>query len=367
MCRRGTHDPTTDQCYLHLFLAEQPDLNWANPEVEAAMHDTLRFWLDRGVDGFRADVVHLIGKGTDVDDLPEAAAGLPILTVDRPEGHERLRRIRRLLDSYAHEADDGSGEVYLLGPGQDRPPYLGGTEPGTEELHLSFDFPPRLRRVDGGRTPSGDRRRSAGLRVAPLADVGALQPRPTTAPDAVRDRGAGPGGRRHLIDDAGDTLSLRGRGTRLDRCGEVASERQVDPAGRDGCRAPIPWDGDGSTDRGHGWPVAPWLPFPTNASSHAADGQVDDPKSILSLYRRLLALRRDRPALRQGEFELEPLDGSVLRWTRALGDERYTVLVNVSDAPAPWPDGLTGELVISSASDPTHGQLAPDEAAVVEA
>ncbi len=70
-----THDDATDQSYLHLFLAEQPDLNWANPDVEAAMHDTLRYWLDRGVDGFRADVVNLIGKGTDVRRPPRPASG----------------------------------------------------------------------------------------------------------------------------------------------------------------------------------------------------------------------------------------------------------------------------------------------------
>ena len=93
-----THDDATDQSYLHLFLAEQPDLNWANPDVESAMHDTLRYWLDRGVDGFRADVVNLIGKGTDVDDLPDPLWKSPLLAIDRPFGHELLRRIRRLLD-----------------------------------------------------------------------------------------------------------------------------------------------------------------------------------------------------------------------------------------------------------------------------
>ena len=83
-----THDDATDQSYLHLFLAEQPDLNWANPEVEAAMHDTLRYWLDRGVDGFRADVVNLIGKGTDVPDLPD-----PVLEVSAA-GHRPAVRPR---------------------------------------------------------------------------------------------------------------------------------------------------------------------------------------------------------------------------------------------------------------------------------
>jgi alpha-glucosidase len=79
-----THDDTTDQSYLHVFLSEQPDLNWANPDVEAAMLDTLRYWLDRGVDGFRSDVVNLIGKGTDVEDLPEHLVTMPLLATDDP-------------------------------------------------------------------------------------------------------------------------------------------------------------------------------------------------------------------------------------------------------------------------------------------
>ena len=82
-CPAWTHDDATDQSYLHLFLAEQPDLNWANPEVEAAMHDTLRYWLDRGVDGFRADVVNLIGKGTDVARPPRSGVAVPAAG-DRP-------------------------------------------------------------------------------------------------------------------------------------------------------------------------------------------------------------------------------------------------------------------------------------------
>mgnify|MGYP001823299009 CR=1 FL=1 len=133
-----THDDTTDQSYLHLFLAEQPDLNWANPEVEAAMHDTLRFWLDRGVDGFRADVVHLIGKGDDVPDLPEQQAHAVVLNVDRPLGHELLHRVRTLLDSYPQQPMM-VGEVYLLGEGESAG-YVG--TPEKPELHLSFDFRP---------------------------------------------------------------------------------------------------------------------------------------------------------------------------------------------------------------------------------
>ena len=145
-----THDDGTDQSYLHVFLAEQPDLNWANPEVEAAMLDSLRYWLDRGVDGFRSDVVNLIGKGTDVDDLPDELVTMPLLACDRPFGHELLRRIRTLLDSYEHDPMM-VGEVYLLRAGESAS-YLG--TPEAPELHLSFDFRPIHTHWDAGRMQS---------------------------------------------------------------------------------------------------------------------------------------------------------------------------------------------------------------------
>ena len=98
-------DPATGQSYLHLFLKEQPDLNWANPEVEAAMHDTLRFWLDRGVDGFRMDVIHLIGKDPDLADDPDDLAALShVVLNDRPETHDLLRRIRQWANEEAVSA-----------------------------------------------------------------------------------------------------------------------------------------------------------------------------------------------------------------------------------------------------------------------
>ena len=96
-----TWDEATSQWYLHLFLPDQPDLDWGNEEVVEAMHDVLRFWLDRGVDGFRADVVHLIGKDETLPDQPEEIAHLDIVgTYEHRRTHELLRGIRTLLDGY---------------------------------------------------------------------------------------------------------------------------------------------------------------------------------------------------------------------------------------------------------------------------
>jgi alpha-glucosidase len=358
-----THDETTDQSYLHVFLSEQPDLNWANPGVEAAMLDTLRYWLDRGVDGFRADVVNLIGKGTDVADLPDHLATMPLLATDRPFGHDLLRRIRSLLDGYDHEPMM-VGEVYLLRDGESAS-YLG--TPSDPELHLSFDFRPLHAPWDAARLHRSLEKMEADF-AEPRWPTFVLsnhdQPRHRTRYGSeARARAAA-------------VVALTVRGTPFLYAGEelgledavVPAERIVDPDGRDGCRAPIPWTADGDDEVGHGWPSRPWLPFPANASTHAADKQVGRPDSMYTLYRDLLALRRELAVLRRGSIEFAPLEAEVIRYERVLDDERIVVLVGVGDAAAPWPDDLVDAEVLIS-SDPTRTQtgepLAPAEAVVL--
>src|ERR1700729_1666549 len=109
-----TLDPHSKQWYLHLFEPAQPDLNWDEPGVVAAMHDVLRFWLDRGVDGVRADVIHCIGKDPDLPDDPPEVAGIPHAALnDVPITHQRLRHIRDVVDGYPDNRVV-VGEVYLL-------------------------------------------------------------------------------------------------------------------------------------------------------------------------------------------------------------------------------------------------------------
>ncbi|MEM9514693.1 MAG: alpha-amylase family glycosyl hydrolase [Actinomycetota bacterium] len=358
-----TNDEATGQSYLHLFLPEQPDLNWANPDVEAAMHDTLRFWLDRGVDGFRSDVVNLIGKGTQVDDLPEPLAALPLLATDRPLGHELLGRIRTLLDGYSQQPMM-VGEVYLLRDGE-AASYLG--TPEAPELHLSFDF--RSVHVPW------DAARLHGTIDAIQTDF--AEPRWPTRVLSNHDQ---PRHRTRYGSDAharaAAVMSLTMRGTPFLYAGEelgltdgeVPAARVVDPDGRDGCRAPIPWTADGDDEYGHGWSTRPWLPFPTNASSHSLEHQVDDASSMLALYRRLLGLRSATPALRSGALSLAPLDGELLRYDRVAGDERVTVLINCGEQPVPWPADLDSCTLFVSTIDDARvvGQpLDPLEAVVL--
>ncbi len=338
-----THDPTTDQSYLHMFLAEQPDLNWSNPEVEEAMHDTLRFWLDRGVDGFRADVVHLIGKGDDIDDLPGDMRS-PIIDIDTADGHARLRRIRGVLDSYDHNPMM-VGEVFLFGPGQ-AASYLGELDSDRAELHLSFDFRPTHMSwtAESVHAAIDETQREFDH---PLWPTWVLSNH-----DNPRHRS------RYGSDEsarAAAVVSLTVRGTPFLYAGEelgltdaeIPEERVVDPGGRDGCRAPIPWGTDGDLQSGRGWGEAPWLPFPANAAGRDVASQTTDDDSMLALYQELLRIRRDSEALRVGTMELAALDGSVLRYRRRAGDESATVVVNLGDEPVPWPEDL-GEATVRS-------------------
>ena len=268
-----TFDEATGQWYLHLFLAEQPDLNWANPEVVEAMHGVLRFWLDRGVDGFRADVVHLDRQGR----------GAP-----RPAAGARRSRHRR-------DATSTRGRTRCCGTcGASSTSYGGrprdrrrGAAPAAglarallrrrrraaHGLRLRADARPLVGR--GVRAGAG-RGRAGVRRARPLAVLGALEPRPARA--TARASEAPRRGRAAaavlLLTLRGTPCLYAGRGARPARRGRSRRRSSVDPGGRDGSRAPIPWK--------NGWPAQPWLPF---------HREPEHPESMLALYRRLLAIQ----------------------------------------------------------------------------
>ena len=358
-----TFDEATGQYYLHQFLAEQPDLNWADPEVEAAMHDVVRFWLDRGVDGFRVDVVHGIGKDPDLADDPAELAGLPHVPLnDRPETHVHIRRLRRLLDSYPGERMM-LGEVYLLDTHLVAP-YYGDDD----ELHLSFNFPPLYARWTAAAWTE-----QIETTTALLDPIGAWPTWVLSNHDNPRHR------TRYGSEErarAAALLLLGLRGTPVLYAGEelglldaeIPPERVVDPGGRDGSRAPIPWD----PTHGHGWPADPWLPFPPEADSHSVADEWADPRSTLSLYQRCLAARHASAALRAGDQRLLQCPDGVLGWTRAAGADRRVVLVNFTDATVDLEGtealGAGGGWTVEVASDGVGegttfaGRLGPDQA-----
>ena len=351
-----TWDEATEQWYLHTFLPQQPDLNWDEPEVVAAMHDTLRFWLDRGVDGFRADVVHLIGKDPALHDVPEAqlvGSHLDVVGTHDFEGtHALLRGIRAVLEEYPGRMM--VGEVNLTRT-ELIAPYLGDDD----ELHLAFDFESLWVPWE----PAAWRSRIAhveavmGARWPTWVFSNHDQPR-------IRTRLGGSEARAR----AALVLLLTIRGTPFLYAGEelgledavVPPERVVDPGGRDGCRAPIPW----TAGDGHGWPADPWLPWPPEPAQQSVAAQREDPGSFLALARALLALRSGSGPLRDGALELlDDAPAQVLAYERRAGEERRRVWVNFGRGAVPLPGGWESELRTHAAAP--GEPLAADAAAIL--
>ncbi len=311
------HEPT-GQLYLHSFLKEQPDLNWNEPAVVEAMHDTLRFWLDRGIDGFRADVVHNIGKDEALADHPEHVAKIPHCALnDDPLTHGHLREIRKLLDAYPGDRAM-IGEVFLLSTEQVAAYYGEG-----DELHMSFNFPPLFAAWDAA--VWREQIESAARLFDP---IGAWPTWVLSNHDQKRHRTRYGSLARARV---AAMLLLTLRGTPFMYQGEelgledavVPPERVVDPADRDGCRAPVPW----LREPGHGWPDPSWLPLPPEAGARSHEAQRDDADSMLHLYKRLLAERRASAALREGAIELLDCGEGQLAYRRSAGrDERIVVL-----------------------------------------
>jgi alpha-glucosidase len=395
-----TLDESSGQWYLHLFDSAQPDLNWDEPEVVSAMHRVLRFWLDRGVDGFRADVIHCIGKDPDLPDDPQPVAGIPHCALnDVPVTHHRLKDIRTIIDGYPDERLI-VGEVYLLSTSAVATYYGDG-----DELHLAFNFPPLYAHWQqrpwteciGQTIDAFDPRGAWPSWVLSNHDNPRHRTRYDRAAALVGEDAATADRRSEARARAAAVLLLTLRGTPFLYQGEelglldavIPPDRKVDPGGRDGCRAPIPWDG---TDA-HGWPTAsgarPWLPFPPDPHHRNHTDQRSDASSILHLYRRLIALRHRAQALSLGDFELVDLPEGLLGYRRTSGDEAWVVVINFTDqavdvddrdglhrseadARATAHDGatLTGLYVeVSSAGvgqgDPFDGWLGADRAVVL--
>jgi alpha-glucosidase len=331
-----TWDAASEQWYLHTFLPQQPDLNWDEPAVVEAMHDVLRFWMDRGVDGFRADVVHLIGKDPALADVTTSDI---VSYHDYTGTHALLRGIRRVLDEYPDRMIVGEvnlRQTTLIAP------YLGDDD----ELHLAFDF------------ESLDVPWDAEAWRARIAHVEAIMgPRwPTWVfsnhdQPRIRTRlnGSDPCAR------AAALMLLTLRGTPFLYAGEelgledaeVPVERVVDPGGRDGCRAPLPW----TAGDGYGWPADPWLPWPPDPAARSVEAQRADPDSMLHLCRAALALRRASPALRLGTLELlDDVPDGVLAYERAHGDDRRLVWLSFGDEPVPPPPGWVADLAAPGAA-----------------
>jgi alpha-glucosidase len=357
--RAWTRDEASGQWYLHSFLPEQPDLNWDEPEVEAAMHETLRFWLRRGVDGFRLDAIFRIAKD------PELGENEPGRRHDQdwPTMVPRLQRIRRVLEEF-----DGDrmavGEVYLETQA-DVARYVNSGD----QLHLVHNFHLLAQPWEAPR-----------FRAVIEEFLGLLAPGAWPAwvlGNHDHSRIATRYGPRAVRAVAMLLVTLRGtpflfQGDELGLADvPIAPEQVVDVDGRDPERGPIPWEPPSRAGAGAGFTTGePWLPMAPDAERANAADQARDPGSVLSLYRALLALRRAEPDLHAGELRFwDAGDADLLAYTRG---DRHLVVLNF--APAPRQAKLPGAAAVVLGTHPGRAagevvveafELRPDEGVVL--
>ncbi|MGW7415752.1 glycoside hydrolase family 13 protein [Streptomyces sp. NPDC054863] len=352
--------------YLHLFAPQQPDLNWENPAVHAEFDSILRFWLDRGVDGFRVDVAHGMVKAAGMPDIgareQAKMIGSQVLPFFDQDGvHAIHRGWRRLLDSYEGERI-GVAEAWAPSPERlalyVRP----------DELHQAFNFQ--------FLTCPWDATKMRAVVEASLAAAGSAGA-PTTwvlsNHDVVRHLtryGAddyGKGLRRAraaallMLALPGSAYLYQGEELGLPEVVDLPDEARQDPSFfrtdgqdglRDGCRVPIPWDGDrapygfgtGGGDRSHSGESGSWLPQPDGWKALSVAAQTGDAGSTLELYRRALAVRRQQPGLGDGGMEWlpSPADG-VLDFVRP----GFRCVLNAGAEPVELP--TPGRLLATSA------------------
>jgi alpha-glucosidase len=357
-------DGNPGQWYLHLFDAEQPDLNWENPEIAEDLEKTLRFWLDRGVDGFRIDVAHGMAKPPGLPDMKNP--NLPMLTLDDDDPrfnhdgvHEYHRGIRHVLNDYPEAVT--IGEIWVF-DNDDFAKYL-----RPDELHLGFNF--RLVRAE---FDAAEIREAIENSLAAAALAGSSPTWCLSNHDVDREvsrYGDGPHGHRRA--DAMALVMLALPGTVFVYTGEelglpnvdLPDEALQDPTwersghrerGRDGCRVPMPWNGDHPP---YGFSDSPdtWLPMPPDWAPLTVAAQESDNESTLSLYRRAIALRHGRGDFVDQTIEFVDLGVDVVAFRS--GDGVLCVL-NAGDAPVPLP---AGELLIASAP---AAEAIPAESAV---
>jgi alpha-glucosidase len=352
--------------YLHLFAPEQPDLDWTNPEVPAEFERIIRFWLDRGVDGFRVDVAHGMGKEAGLPDMDlsilpgpdehEVMPDLRDIRWDRDSVHEYHRGLRRVLDSYPGDRM-AVGEAWVADP--DRlARYV-----RKDELNLAFNF-------ELVEAPWGEFRDAIERSLAAMDSVGAPSTWVLDNHDVDRAATRYGGGARGLARARAASLvqlSLPGaayiyNGDELGLTNvELPDEALQDPTwersghvdrGRDGERVPLPWSG---TRPPFGFTTGEltWLPMPAEWAASTVQAEEADPDSTLQLYRTTLRLRHELAGLQRSEIEWLDAPAGCLAYRR--GDVR--VWLNAGEASVPMP---AGELL--HASGPVGADLPPDTA-----
>lgn len=373
-------DPTSGQYYYHAFLCEQPDLNWRNPAVRRAMYDVLRFWLERGVDGFRVDVIwHLIKDAQFRDNPPNPGYQpgdpdirrlLQLHSADQPEVHDVIAEMRAVLEEYEDRVL--IGEVYL--PIERLVAYYGKELAGA---HLPFNFqliqaPWHARQIariiedyekalpEGG-WPNWVLGNHDKARIA--TRVGEAQAR-VAAMLLLTLRGT-------PTMYYGDEIGLSDVAIPAGMVRDTWEKNEPGLGiGRDPQRTPMQWD----TSLAAGFTKGePWLPLSADRDQRNVEALSQDPRSILMLYKQLLELRRRR-VLHNGSYRPIEAGGDLLAYERGNGRERLVVILNLGREPQKFAlPGDTGvaRLLLSTELDRREDvhrivQLRPNEGAIVE-
>jgi alpha-glucosidase len=332
-------DETTGQYYLHLFHRKQPDLNWRNPAVREAMYDVMRYWLDRGVDGFRIDVLWLLIKDEGFADNPdESPLTGPELVYgrfrpgfeDRPEVQEIATEMRKVTDEYRERVL--IGEIYL--PIDRLVRYYGEN---LEGIHLPFNFG-LATLPEWGATPIRNCVKAYERALPPGAWPNWVlgnhdQPRIASRAGVENFRAA----QMLLLTLRGTPTCYYGDELGMSDC-VIPDEATVDPqarAGRprDAARTPMQWRS--TTNAGFTPPdTTPWLPVDPSHTTLNVTAQETDAKSPLALFRRLLRLRREHPALSRGSIRFSDTgEDDVLAYIREDDAERILIVINFGSTP----------------------------------
>ena len=347
-------DGQREQYYLHNFLREQPDLNLHNPAVQDELLDIVRFWLERGVDGFRLDTINFYFHDPLLRDNPALAPEERNSTIapsvnpynwqnhlydkNQPENLAFLRRFRAVLDEFP-----GAAVVGEVGDAQRGLEIMAQYTGGGDKVQMCYAF-----EFLSGQAP-GAAGAAEILRVteAGIGDGWACWA--FSNHDVVRHAS------RWSLPDAGQRayaallMSMRGsvclyQGEELGLPeADVPYERLQDPygirfwpkfKGRDGCRTPMPWVAQ--SEFGGFSTAEPWLPMPAEHLAQAVDTQVGRAGSLFEFYRAMLAFRATLPALAKGDITLLDTAGPVIAYTRAHQGARVLVAINLSDSPQPF-------------------------------
>jgi len=369
-------DPTTSQYYYHFFYAAQPDLNWRNPKVESAMFDTMRWWYKRGVAGFRLDAVDTLFEDPALHDDPvlpgKNKQGDPITenkyNTNLPEVHTELQKMRKVAD------ESGAvliGETWTSNIAQ-LDQYYGGA---SKELQMPMDF---MFTTVNKLSPAEFRRQIALVDSAKGWPVFVISNH-----DIVRSYNRyGDGKHNDAIAKLMAMFYLTLRGTPIMYYGEEIGMENNDPKrkeevkdpigitgwpaeiGRDGERTPMQWTAAPNAGFSE---KAPWLPVPPSSASHNVQSELKDSDSVLSVYKKVLALRHTNPALLEGGYTaLNEDDPNVLSYLRSYKGKAVLVALNMSDAPRMVKFDLSQHGFASLKLTPLVGSVEADKAGVVE-